>query len=59
MSHKKIMKSQLTLNDYKKLKELVEIDYENDRIILIDEEEWDDFELSKESKYFAFLKEDE
>ena len=58
MSHKKIMKSQLTLNDYKKLKELVEIDYENDRIILIDEEEWDDFELSKESKYFAFLKKD-
>jgi len=55
MNLKKIKKIDLTNKDYKKLKELVDIEYENDEIILIDEEEWKDFELTEESKYFAFL----
>jgi len=53
--YRKIKKTELTNENYKKLKSLVEIEYENDAIILIDKEEWEDFELTKESKEFKFL----
>ena len=52
----KIKKTQLTQKNYKKLKKLIEIEYENNDIILIDKEEWEDFKLSEESKDFKFLK---